>query len=191
MKKDKKNSAADAAKGGQLTDAVLNREIFYKHDVIIKQGEAGSRAYFIDQGQVEVSIEEDGHRVVLSKLGAGEIFGEMGTIQRGPRSATVTALTECILTVISGDELEERINASKDKAVRALLSSLVVRLREANKGLAECNKELEVFQDLVTGLTDKTARRIEDAERVKFRREVLPLLEKLQDLLDSYRKKAV
>jgi hypothetical protein len=41
MKKDKTNSAVDAARGGQVTsvNAVLNREIFYKHDVIIKQGE--------------------------------------------------------------------------------------------------------------------------------------------------------
>ncbi len=189
MKKDKKGGGAS-----DLTspDEVLNREIFYKRDVIIRQGDSGNRAYYIEQGQVEVSVEEDGHKIVLSKLGSGEIFGEMGTIQRGKRSATVTALTECVLTVIiTREELEQRINASKDKAVRALLGSLMNRLREANKGLAECHKELEVFQDLVTGLTDKTARKIADAERVKFRREVMPLLKKLQDLLDSYRKKAV
>jgi CRP-like cAMP-binding protein len=44
-------------------------------EVIVQENDLGYTAYLIEQGQVEVSKELDGHHVHLAYLGAGAIFG--------------------------------------------------------------------------------------------------------------------
>jgi CRP-like cAMP-binding protein len=41
----------------------------------------GDEAYRVVEGSVEISILEDGQKLVLALLGAGEIFGEMAMIE--------------------------------------------------------------------------------------------------------------
>ncbi|MBK8010574.1 MAG: cyclic nucleotide-binding domain-containing protein [Deltaproteobacteria bacterium] len=57
-------------------------------EIVIQQGSTGSSVYVLLQGEVEVSSENDGHRV-LARLGPGSLFGEMALITQKPRSATV------------------------------------------------------------------------------------------------------
>ena len=73
-------------------------------EVIIQENDLGETAYVITQGQVEVSKEKDGHKIHLAYLGTGEIFGEMSMIDEKPRSATVTAVTETLVSEIRRDD---------------------------------------------------------------------------------------
>jgi CRP-like cAMP-binding protein len=57
---------------------------------VAKQGESGVGFHLVVDGTAEVS--KDG--VALTQLGHGGYFGEIGLIDGGPRSATVTATTD-------------------------------------------------------------------------------------------------
>ena len=72
--------------------------------VIVHEHDCGDTAYLIEHGQVEVSKDLDGQTVHLAYLGAGDIFGEMSMIDEKPRSATVTAVTETVVSALQRDD---------------------------------------------------------------------------------------
>jgi CRP/FNR family transcriptional regulator, cyclic AMP receptor protein len=166
---------------------VLSREVRYKGQDIILQGDDGYRAYYIERGRVEVLVKDGAHQLKVAEMGAGNIFGEMALITRGPRTATVRALEECVLTVISRDEIEGKINTIKDKAIRALINVLAERLRNTTQGQLVQYKSLAEFQDRVSGLVDDVEAGVPQEKRDAFRDEVTPLLDDLQRVLDRYK----
>jgi CRP-like cAMP-binding protein len=165
---------------------ILNREVYFKGKTIIAQGDTAYRAFYIEKGRVEVIGEEDGVSVKIAELGPGDIFGEMGLIEHRPRTATVRAMDDVTVTVISRDEIEGKIKRIDDKAIRALINLLIERLRVTTKGQVQQYKTLSEFQDRITGIVDRVDGGIDESKRSKFRDEVMPLLSDLQDILDRY-----
>jgi CRP-like cAMP-binding protein len=108
-------------------------------EVIVQENDFGETAYVIELGQVEVSKELDGQNVHLAYLGAGETFGEMSMIDEKPRSATVTAVTE---TVVSEIQREDFFNSfqTDPKVALTLLKVLFERLREADAMILRLQK---------------------------------------------------
>jgi MFS family permease len=68
-------------------------------DVIIRQGDAGDRVYFIETGSVEVT--RDGRHI--AHLGPGEVFGEIALLRAVPRTATVTATSDSTFQTLERD----------------------------------------------------------------------------------------
>ena len=65
---------------------------FAAGDEIFAEGDPAEDAFVIDSGEVDIVKEVDGEPVVLARLGAGEIFGEMGLVDDKPRSATASVV---------------------------------------------------------------------------------------------------
>jgi CRP/FNR family transcriptional regulator, cyclic AMP receptor protein len=74
-------------------------EQFAAGDVIFAAGDPGDSFYVVREGTVTLS---SGGRK-LEDVGPGGIFGELGVLERAPRSATATAATDCDLV-----QLDER-----------------------------------------------------------------------------------
>ena len=165
---------------------VLSREVFYKGQTIIRQGSGGYRAFYIEKGRVEVRVQEGPHSVKVSELGAGEIFGEMALIEHTDRTATVIALEDTTVTVISNQEMEAKINMIEDKSAVGLIHILIERLCAANRGQIQHYRNLAEFQDRMAGMIEKASNGIDERKRRQFREEATPLLEQLEALLDSY-----
>lgn len=165
---------------------VLNREVFYPGDIIIRQGDPGYRAFYIENGHVEIRVHDGPHVVSVSHLGPGEIFGEMSLIDGGNRTASAIAVESTTVTVISKDELDKVIDHVEQKSVKALLHVLISRLRRANQGQLQHYKNLTSFQDRVTGLVEHAGEGIDGSKREAFRKEAEPLLEQLDELLARY-----
>jgi CRP-like cAMP-binding protein len=167
---------------------VLNREVFYKGQTIIEQGAMGHRAFYIESGTVEIAVKEDNHTLTVSRLGPGEIFGEMALIENCPRTASVKAVEDTVVTEISQDVLDTKLKALGDKAIGALLHVFVNRLREANQGQLLHYRNLAEFQDRMAGISEKAAQtHLDQAKRERFRKEVVPLLDALEHMLQKYR----
>jgi CRP-like cAMP-binding protein len=106
---------------------------FKKGDDIIKEGTLGDCAYIIEQGSVEVSkLTLHGEKQVLGVLEESEIFGEMGLIDGLPRSATVTALEDCVMSVCS----KETFNNLADHNPESLIPIFKVLVRRLRSTLA-------------------------------------------------------
>jgi CRP-like cAMP-binding protein len=108
-------------------------------EVIVQENDFGETAYVIAQGQVEVSKERDGQNVHLAYLEAGETFGEMSMIDEKPRSATVTAVTETLVSEIRRDDFFNSFQTDPKVALQ-LLKVLFERLREADAMILQLQK---------------------------------------------------
>jgi EAL domain-containing protein (putative c-di-GMP-specific phosphodiesterase class I) len=98
-----------------------------------KASELGARtcgdcAYYLERGEVEVSILRQGERIVLGRRGPGEMFGEMAIVDGQPRSATVTTLAPSSFVLITREQLRTQLEQA-DPALRLCLSLLLDRLR--------------------------------------------------------------
>jgi cGMP-dependent protein kinase 2 len=78
---------------------LLEPVTFEKDAMILKEGDAGSTFYIIEDGAVVCTQQyDDGKQGELCRLEAGAYFGERALIKDEPRAATVTALekTHCL-----------------------------------------------------------------------------------------------
>jgi signal transduction histidine kinase len=98
---------------------------------IFREGAPGDGVYFVKAGLVEISGGK-GERRVFSRLGPGEIFGEMSVIEHRPRSATASAAVASEIYFLPRGEMLTFIERSPGLAF-ALLQQISHRLREFNQ----------------------------------------------------------
>ena len=111
----------------------MNTINFKKGEDIIQEGTKGDCAYIIEEGSVEVSkLTPHGEKQILGILEQSEIFGEMGLIDGLPRSATVTALEDCVMSVCS----QETFNNLADHNPESLIPIFKVLVRRLRSTLA-------------------------------------------------------
>lgn len=82
-----------------------------KGEKIISQGDPGRSMYVIASGIAGVAAERDGRTSDLGELVSGECFGEISLLTGKPRTASVTAKTDCEILEIDksgmGDLLKQ------------------------------------------------------------------------------------
>jgi EAL domain-containing protein (putative c-di-GMP-specific phosphodiesterase class I) len=98
--------------------------------VLFREGDEPTTAFLIESGDVEVATTINDALLILSRLHAGDLLGEMAIFDGEPRSATATALSDCVLFPIDADQIGERLSRS-DPIIRALLEGQVKRYRGA------------------------------------------------------------
>jgi len=100
---------------------------------IMAAGDATDSLYIVLSGRLKVMMSDaDGKEVILSILGPGEFFGEMGLIDDEPRSATVITIEPCELLAINKRDFKKSL-AENFEMTMAVMRGLVRRLREADR----------------------------------------------------------
>lgn len=94
-------------------------------EVVVAEGRAGYEFLVIVEGEVAVTR---GDREV-ARLGAGDFFGELSLLDRGPRTATVTTVTDVEAIVLSAQEFDAFLEEAPSVA-RAILAGAARRLRQ-------------------------------------------------------------
>jgi CRP-like cAMP-binding protein len=115
-------------------NTIAHRASFAGGEVIVEEGTKGGSMYLIKQGSVTVSKAGN----VLAKLGEGDPIGEIAFIDKGIRSATVTANESTILIEIPGDAFDKLLESNRDiayKVFKSVTAVLCQRIRDANEGL--------------------------------------------------------
>ena len=119
----------------------MNTKYFKKGEEIIKEGMLSDCAYIIDTGKVEVSkILQNGEKQIISLLNENDIFGEMGLIDGFPRSATVVALEDCTISIMTKGAFNS-LAEHNPQALMPILKVLAKRLRST----------LKIVEDLQAG----------------------------------------
>lgn len=72
--------------------------------VLVREGEKGDRFYVLLSGIAGVSQQSLGGRRILR---AGEYFGEVALTMHVPRTATVTAMTPCVVASCDSATFDE------------------------------------------------------------------------------------
>jgi len=117
---------------------VLRR--FTPGQTLMRQGETSQTMYVILSGAVRVDRSlPDERSVNLAELGPGDVVGEMGLLDRAPRSATVTAVEDTETLEIHATLLA--VVLIENPAVSAaLLRILSRRLRSADELVEEMSR---------------------------------------------------
>ena len=96
---------------------------------ILREGEPGDAAYVLLSGRALVYKTLRGKRKILREVAPGEVFGEMAILTPSARTASVEAIEECLLTVVSRDIFEREVDAMKPW-MGAFARTLAARFRE-------------------------------------------------------------
>ncbi|HVL89895.1 MAG TPA: cyclic nucleotide-binding domain-containing protein [Actinomycetota bacterium] len=114
----------------QILDA--SKEVsFTAGRTIVEEGTTGVAFHLILEGTARVSVKGR----TKAKLGPGDYFGEISLIDRGPRSATVSAETDVhTITLASWNFLS--IIDHNPSIARKLLAGLCKRIRETERASA-------------------------------------------------------
>ncbi|MDQ4085907.1 MAG: Crp/Fnr family transcriptional regulator [Actinomycetota bacterium] len=135
-------SALDDEAASALRSSMTETKI-RRGEVLFREGDSGDRLFVVSDGKVKLGrTSSDGRENLLAILGPGQMFGELSLFDPGPRSATVTAVTDVSLLVLSHDEMVRWLSGRPEVA-RGLLSQLAGRLRKANDVVADL-----VFSDV-------------------------------------------
>lgn len=112
-------------------------------ETLFTEGDAGSALFVVTDGKVKLGrTSPDGRESLLAILGPGQVFGELSLLDPGPRSATVSAVTDAELSSLSHDALMPLL-AEHPSVARAMLNQLAGRLRRTNEVVGDL-----VFSDV-------------------------------------------
>ncbi|MGD9952449.1 MAG: Crp/Fnr family transcriptional regulator [Burkholderiales bacterium] len=101
--------------------------------IVVAAGDPTDALYIVLSGRFKVMMSDaDGKEVILSILGPGEFFGEMGLIDDAPRSASVVAIEPCELLALARRDFKKCMSENAEMAI-GVMRGLVRRLREADR----------------------------------------------------------
>ena len=126
---------------------------FNAKEIIFREGDLGDAAYIVKDGAVEILKHAEHGEVQLAVLERGGLFGEMAILYpRDVRSASVRALTQTTLEVISPDTLEGLLENCEPQVI-SLLYNLFGRLREMNQRLAAKERATTTLDNSIDKIT--------------------------------------
>ncbi|MBX3653411.1 MAG: cyclic nucleotide-binding domain-containing protein [Ramlibacter sp.] len=130
--------------------------------VLIQEG-VTSTGYMalVLQGEAIVANEMRGSlhdSMVLSMLGSGSLFGELGVLDGKPRSATVTAVTDMDIAVLDRPAMARLIETVPDVAcalMGAIMARVAERLRATNVKVKTLTAQNLALLDEVAALRNR------------------------------------
>lgn len=165
---------------------IFERRSAAKGSIIMREGKSGNSAFLLQSGKVRVYTGEGDNQTQLAELGAGEIFGEMSLVSDAPRTATVEALEDCNLVVITHPVLQRKLKAS-DPTVRALVPMLIKRLALSNNQLVHKDYDLDDLTDTIGDLYQRIQISLPAVQKQSLENTVLPKMQEFMVSVKAFR----
>lgn len=99
---------------------------FENGEPMVIEGTRADGMYLIASGRAEVWVTASEGRIPMCVMGEGDLFGEVGMLRAGRRSATVTALGPVMAYHITSDQFAQLL--ASDAEVHAALEQLADRM---------------------------------------------------------------
>lgn len=144
----------------------------------MKQGDSGTNAYILEQGSVDILVENKNKEMeLIASRGPGSIIGEMALIDNAPRTATVKAAEPTKMIVISFEDLSQRLEGT-DNLIQMVMRVILSRYRD-----------LLVHRDITTSRgTSGKAQDIENAYLAESKAlEHIKMVQRIKKALQSNR----
>lgn len=105
--------------------------------VVFREGEPGDNLYIITSGKVKIGRRTpDGRESLITLMGPADMFGELALFDPGPRTSTVTTLTDVDAVSMDHAALRAWIR-DRPHIAEQLLRVLARRLRRTNDSLSD------------------------------------------------------
>lgn len=114
-----------------MSTPIASIKSFYKGQVIFREGQEATVAFMIKKGAVNIFRSASNKKIILARLKEGEIFGEMGVLTQGPRTANAEAAEYCELLVLT-DQLLKSLLKQCPKTIQHLTNLLIDRLKKTD-----------------------------------------------------------
>lgn len=100
-------------------------------DVLFRVGDEGRTAFFLEAGEVEILLPDNGAEAVLDVLSPGQIFGETASILGEPRNASARAKTAVTVLELPAEVFGFYLRTDRFASKR-IIGTLAHRLKRAN-----------------------------------------------------------
>jgi len=171
-------------------------------EALMKQGEPGDSAFVVVKGIFEITKQSGQSVIKIDVRNPGDVLGEMALLSQAPRSATVTAVTDCETLCISKQVFENLLSTSSTAAL-AVLHWVMNRLNQ-NDALLHQQERMAALGTLSAGLAHELNNPAAAAQRsaselnktllkwqsLTHQMEVMALKENQTDWLDDFMKEA-
>ncbi len=112
--------------------------LYHAGDIIFKEGDESNGIFSITRGQVSITKNKFSLRgyvpIEIAKLGPGSVFGEMGMFGESRREASVKAIEDTEVLVITDEVFDTQMDKLPPWVV-SYIKTLVSRLRITNEKL--------------------------------------------------------
>ena len=108
-------------------------------ELLFREGDAGERAYVIEEGEIEILKAAAGREVLLAVRQPGDVIGEAALLEEAPRMAGARARTASKLLAIDKVQLDELIRTSAT-AARTMFFTVLARWRSTGTMLRQSEK---------------------------------------------------
>lgn len=108
---------------------LVERRVVHPGQYVFREGDAGDRAYLVQEGKIEIIKRTPAGDKLLGDIGRGGIFGEMALIDNQPRMASARAVVPTTLVVVTHEQFEKKLRDA-DPFIRALLNIFVQNIRQ-------------------------------------------------------------
>ncbi|HOP63736.1 MAG TPA: SpoIIE family protein phosphatase [Spirochaetota bacterium] len=150
----------------ELIAPLFSEKTFHSGDFIIVEGTQGNTMYIINKGAVLVTkSDRKGEPISLGVLNDGAFFGELSLFDSLPRSATVTAIEDTSIFMLTRDELDSLFASNLEITNKIYYNTLIeifsrfrknvsnftfsqYYLREKNEILNKINRDLSSAQEI-------------------------------------------
>lgn len=111
----------------------IKEQEFKKGRIIVHQDEKGSIFFVMESGLAKVTMTgKEGKEITLSYIKPGEFFGEMALLDGRPRSASVVAVEDSVVMVLTRDEFLGYVRQNPEIGIK-MLEVLSERIRYADQ----------------------------------------------------------
>ena len=126
----------------ELVGRTLERRVYRRGDVVIKEGDADRSLFMISKGtaSVKVALAGQTREKRVASFSPGAVFGEVALLDEEPRSATVTADEELVCYVLDDTCFRALTREHPSIAIKLLTNlsrELSRRLRKANAMISQ------------------------------------------------------
>ncbi len=131
-----------------MSTAQPQRLQFAAGETIFAKGDPSDLCYQVFSGQVHILLDSGANAQPVAELEPGEVFGEMGIIDDGPRSATAVAAVDTVCIGYARDDILGQIDRNP-ATMTAIMKALIHRLREANRQIENMNPDVPLLQRIL------------------------------------------
>ena len=127
-------------------------EKFKAGEVIIQEGEENRDLYILSEGTLEVSVQDDSNKIIVSEINSPEILGEISFLNGSPRTATVSAKTDVEIYILSYEKVQQELSDIPTWFRLVLLAftnrmkSCDVKIKEYDQRVKELEAELAQYK---------------------------------------------